>query len=91
MILTGYHTLIFSLLMFFADFLKILVLFFLSDLSFEVVFQVMDFIIEDALSVDGTLAASCPVGVGSLAEIEPEITFVAPTLRQFILCERNDG
>ena len=51
----------------------------------------MDLVVENALSGDGVLSASGPVGVGTLSEIEAEIAFVGPAFRLLVLCERDDG
>ena len=58
---------------------------------FEFVLQVMDFIIEDALTSERILTSSSPIGVGTLSEIEAEIALVGPAFGFFLLCETRDG
>ena len=57
----------------------------------ELAFEVMDLVIEDALSGEGVLSASGPVGVGTLSEIEAEVAFVGLAFGLLVLCESRDA
>ena len=56
-----------------------------------IVFQIMDFVVEDALTREGVLTAGSPVGVRTLSEVKAEITFVGPALRLLVLSKKNHG
>ena len=58
---------------------------------FELVFQVMDFVVEHGLSRDGALSTSSPVGEVILPDIEADVTFVGPALWLLVFCKRCDA